>query len=104
MIKSEGSVERQVQDRDSQSGDGLRIRMLSAAPDAIANSETGKSCQNAKYDAAALADPLVIDGVFENKCHAEHQRHGADAADPGEADLCFEFARAIGFCRPRLYW
>src|SRR5690349_2534875 len=107
MIEGERSVEREIEHRDAQAADRLRIRAVSGAPDALARSQAGEAGKDAEHDAPGFANPLVVDGIFEEERHEEDQRDGADTADPGEADLRFEFARAAGFGRllpHRGYW
>src|SRR5256885_9102530 len=96
MIEGEGRVERKIQDRDAEPADRLRVSLVPGAPDAIADSNASEARENAEDDAAGFANPLIVHSILEEKRNEEDQRDGADTADPGEADLRFEFARAAG--------
>src|SRR5438309_8562512 len=99
MIEGERRVERKIQDRDAEPADRLRVSLVAGAPDAVADSQASETRENAEHNAAGFANPLIVDGIFEEKRNEEDQRDGADTADPGEADLRFEFPRAAGIGR-----
>ena len=92
MIEREGRKEREIQNRDAQRGHALRVNPVIATPGKFATAERQESRDHAQDNAAGFADPLIVDGVLEEECSGQNERHGRDAVDPNEPDVCLKFS------------
>jgi hypothetical protein len=90
MIKAEGRIERQVEEREAQSGHALREDLLISERHPFAQEQRERGGGDPQGDAHAGANPLVVSRVFEKKRHAEQEGDDRDAVQPVESELSFE--------------
>ena len=96
MVVTECRIERKIEDRNAQRGRALGEDTLATVPQYVARIERGRAGEHADDDASALADPVVVDGVFEKESNAKDEGDHADAVHPGESDLGFELLGCNG--------
>src|SRR5450432_670196 len=91
MVGAEGGAKREVENRKAEGCQTLGEYALVAMPQEVAHKERERSSDDTDDDASTLADPVAVDRVLEEESDKEDERDYADAIDPGESDLGFDF-------------
>ncbi len=81
MVEAVGRVGGQVKNGETSPGNSLGESLLRLAKQQVGCAQRQTSCKQSKENPSSRADPLVVDGPFEEEGDTEHQRDNPDAID-----------------------